>query len=132
MLPEKPEPGSPADWLRRARSDLALACALLPPDVLYNELCFHAEQAAEKSIKAVLVERGIEFRKVHSIAYLLRLLPPDIPLPPEAAEAVSLTIYAVIARYPGDYEEITEEIYREAVRIARVVFTWAEQVIGPK
>jgi HEPN domain-containing protein len=91
MLPEKPKPGSPADWLRRARSNLALACTPLPPDVLYNELCFHAQQAVEKSIKAVLVERGIEFRKVHSIAYLLGSLPPDISLPPEAMDAVSLT-----------------------------------------
>jgi len=132
MLPEKPEPGSPADWLRRARSDLALACASLPPDVLYNELCFHAQQAVEKSIKAVLVERSIEFRKVHSIAYLIGLLPPDIGLPPEAVEAASLTSYAVIARYPGDYEEITEEMYQEAVRIAQVVFMWAGQAIGPK
>jgi len=132
MPPEKPKPGSPADWLRRAGSNLALACAPLPPGVLYNELCFHAQQAVEKSIKAVLVERGIEFRKVHSIAYLLGLLPPDTPLPPEAMDAVSLTSYAVIARYPGDYEEITEEMYQEAVRIARVVFVWAEQVTGAK
>jgi HEPN domain-containing protein len=87
----KPRPGSSADWLGRARSDLGLAGAPLPQDVLYNELCFHAQQAVEKSIKAVLVERGIEFRKAHSIAYLLGLLPSNVALPPEAMEAVSLT-----------------------------------------
>ena len=129
MLPEKPSPGSAADWLRRARSDLALACAPLPPDVLHSELCFHAQQAVEKSIKAVLLERGIEPPRTHSIAYLLELLPPGVSLPPEAVEAVSLTSYAVIARYPGDYEEITEEMYREAIQIARAVFMWAERIV---
>ncbi len=129
MCPEQVAPGSPADWLRRARSDLALASASPPQDVLFNELCFHAQQAVEKSIKAILIQRGIEFRKVHDIAYLLGLLPGDVSPPPEAVEAVGLTIYAVISRYPGDYEEITEEAYKEAVRIAQAVFTWAERLV---
>lgn len=130
MLPEKPSPGSAADWLRHARSDLGLACAPLPPDVLYNELCFHAQQAVEKSIKAVLLEHGIEPPRVHGIAYLLELLPPGVSSPPEAVEAVGLSIYAVIARYPGDYEEVTEGMYQEAIRVARVIFAWAERIVG--
>ena len=83
----------------------------------------------EKSIKAVLIERGIDFRRVHDISYLVGLLPGDISLPPEASEAVSLTSYAVTARYPGDYEEITENMYRESVRIAQAVVNWAEEII---
>lgn len=70
MPPEQPAPGSPADWLRHARSDLALARVPLPQDTLYSELCYHAQQAVEKSLKAVLIQRGIEFRRVHDIAYL--------------------------------------------------------------
>lgn len=130
MPPEPPPPGSSLDWLRRARSDLALACIPLPPDVLYHELCFHAQQAVEKSIKAVLIQHHVEFRRVHDIAYLLGLLPSDISLPPEAIESVSLSSYAVMSRYPGEYEEITEEAYQEAVRIARAIFVWAEQAIS--
>jgi len=41
---ETPEPGSARDWLRRARSDFALARVGPQPDVMYNELCFHAQQ----------------------------------------------------------------------------------------
>jgi HEPN domain-containing protein len=67
MLLDKPSPGSAADWLRRAHSDLGLAGIALPCDVLYNELCFHAQQAVEKSIKAVLVHYGVEFKRVHDI-----------------------------------------------------------------
>jgi len=129
MPPEKLEAGSASDWLRRSRSDLALARAPLPPGVLYNELCFHAQQAVEKSIKAVLVHRGIEFRKVHHLDYLIGLIPGDIPVPPEAADAVGLTNYAVVSRYPGDYEDIMEEAYQEAVLIAQAIVAWAEDTI---
>lgn len=45
MWPKNPEPGSVGDGLRRARSDLALAGICRPLDVMYNELCFHAQQA---------------------------------------------------------------------------------------
>jgi HEPN domain-containing protein len=130
MLPDKPLPGSAADWLRRARSDLALAGIALPRDVLYNELCFHAQQAAEKSIKAVLVHCGIEFRKVHNIDYLMTLLPPEVSVPPAAEEIVSLTSYAVMFRYPGDYEDVTEEEYQWAIQAARAVYAWAEQIVA--
>ena len=129
-MPEQPQPGSSSDWLRRARSDLALARIPLPPDVLYGELCFHAQQAVEKSIKAVLIHDGVEFRRVHDIAYLLGLLPADISLPPEVVESAELTSYATLSRYPGEYEEITEAMYRKAVEIAGTVFSWVEQIIA--
>jgi len=130
MPPEKPSPGSVADWLRRARSDLSLASIALPRDVLYNELCFHAQQAVEKSIKAVLVHHKIEFHKVHDIDYLMTLLPPHVSAPPEAEEIAELTSYAVMFRYPGDYEDVTEEEYQWALHAARSVYAWAERIAG--
>ncbi len=45
MPPERQMPGSPDDWVRRARSDLALAKIPLPEGALYEDLCFHAQQA---------------------------------------------------------------------------------------
>ncbi|RLC67939.1 MAG: hypothetical protein DRI48_00935 [Chloroflexi bacterium] len=62
--------------------------------------------------------------KVHDMDYLMTLLPP------EAEEVVGLTSYAVMFRYPGDYEEVTKEEYWEAMRIARKVVAWAEQIIS--
>ncbi|HDQ70900.1 MAG TPA: HEPN domain-containing protein [Chloroflexi bacterium] len=129
MLPDRPVPGSAADWLRHARSDLALASVTSLPQVLYNQLCFHAQQAVEKSIKAVLIHHNVEFRKVHDIDYLMTMLPPDVSLPPEAEQVVGLTGYAVMLRYPGDYEDLTEEEYRETIQIAQAVVTWAERII---
>jgi HEPN domain-containing protein len=130
MLLDKPLPGSAADWLRRAHSDLVLAGITLPRGVLYNELCFHAQQAAEKSIKAVLVHYGVEFKRVHDIDYLMTQLPAEVSVPPEAEEVVSLTSYAVMFRYPGDYEDVTEEEYQWAIQAAQAVYRWAEQSIG--
>ena len=51
MPPEVYAPGSPADWLRHAYSDLALAGVTPLPQVLLEQLCFHAQQAAEKPLK---------------------------------------------------------------------------------
>jgi HEPN domain-containing protein len=42
------------EWINRARSDLALARAK-PEGVYLEDLCFHAQQAAEKAIKALLI-----------------------------------------------------------------------------
>jgi hypothetical protein len=55
--------GSPEAWLRYARSDLALAGQSASADVLREALAFHAQQAAERSIKAVLVHFAVPFPK---------------------------------------------------------------------
>ena len=77
-----PEPGSAADWIRHARSDLALAKVERPADALLEALCFHAQQAAEKAIKAVLVRHDVEAPRTHSIRALLDLLPSQVDAPP--------------------------------------------------
>lgn len=49
-MPHDPEiPGSATDWLVRARSDMAVARVPLPESAMYESLCFHAQQAAEKA-----------------------------------------------------------------------------------
>ena len=52
MLENRLAPGSPQEWLARAKGDLALAGAPLPPGAFYEDLCFHAQQAAEEALKA--------------------------------------------------------------------------------
>ncbi len=129
MPPESVEPGSPADWLRHARSDLAYATAPRPLDGLPETLCFHAQQAAEKSIKAVLVARRVPVPRTHNLKTLLEVLPPSFLVPSEVEEAVGLTDYAVVTRYPGDFEPVDEEEYLQAIAHARNVLAWAEKVI---
>jgi HEPN domain-containing protein len=62
MPPEPRNPLDPREWLRRARSNLARARAgMITSEVLYEDACFDAQQAAEKAIKAVLVKGQIPF-----------------------------------------------------------------------
>ena len=64
-------PGTPEEWMQRATSDLALAKIPLPEDVMLEVLCYHAQQAAEKSIKAVYLFHRWSFRYSHDIDFLL-------------------------------------------------------------
>ena len=58
--PERFPPDNPREWLNRARSNLARAEVLAPGSYL-EDLCFDAQQAAEKAIKAVMIRRDINF-----------------------------------------------------------------------
>jgi len=108
-----PETGSPEDWLRHARSDLALATAPRPAEVLLEALCFHAQQAAEKALKTILVWRSVEVPRSHSIGLLLDLVAAHVPLPPGIRSTAMLTDYAVAARYPAESEPIDEQTLRQ-------------------
>ncbi|MBI2403686.1 MAG: HEPN domain-containing protein [Gemmatimonadetes bacterium] len=132
-MPHKlPDPTQPAEWLRTARSDLALAQAGRPTaDVLYEQLCFHAQQAAEKAVKAVLVARQVDFPKTHVIGELLKLVEREgVTIAGRVWEASDLTPYAVRARYPGSEEDIEEAEHRWAVELAEEVVKWAAGVVA--
>lgn len=130
MQPEGRKPGTPQEWLRRAKSNLALASQPKLEQVYWEDLCFEAQQAAEKAIKAVLLSKGVRFRFVHDIAELLTLLEQNsVTIPETVRAAAALTDYSVEARYPGPFEPVTESEFTEALRIARSVVSWAEAQI---
>ena len=115
--------------MRRAHSDLALART--PPDagILLEDLCFHAQQAAEKALKAVPIAGSIPFPRTHNITTLLELIPDECAVPQRVQEAVVLTDYAVAARYPGAYEPIEDEELGEALTVAEAVVVWAKREV---
>jgi HEPN domain-containing protein len=77
----------PREWLNRARSNLLRAKEEVP-GVYLEDLCFDAQQAAEKAIKGVLIARGIDFPYIHDLARLLTLLKQDGEvLPPSLVSA---------------------------------------------
>lgn len=130
MPPEGRIPGSPSHWLRRARSDLALAKAPLPRGALYEDLCFHAQQAAEKAIKSVYRARKHAFRYTHDLTELLDgLARHGVAIPETIREAEELTDFAWQARYPGPAEPVSEAEYRRAVALAGRVVQWAVKVV---
>lgn len=130
MPPGKSIPGSPLDWLARAKGNLALAKQRKPEDAFWEDQCFQAEQAAEKAMKAVYQHRGLLFRYTHDLEELGKgLEDAGVPIPPVVKEAVILTRYAFETRYPGPFEPVTEEEYQEAIRLAEAVVAWADTII---
>ena len=130
MHSEEVQPGSPQDWLRHARSDLELARTEGHDQILLEDLCFHAQQAAEKALKAVLVAHSVVFPRTHNLRTLIDLLPAEVAVSVQVQEAITLTDYAVSARYPGDLEPIDQHEYSEAVQLAQAVVAWAEANIS--
>ena len=76
MPHERRPPDDPREWINRARSNLVRAQAMLP-GVYLEDLCFDAQQAAEKAIKAVLIARGAVFPPIHDLAKVMVYLTPE-------------------------------------------------------
>ena len=131
MPQDRAVPGSPLDWLARAQGSLALAQQPKPEAAFWEDQCFLTQQAAEKSLKAIYQHKGLLFRYTHDLEELGKGLEDSgVPIPPAVKEAIVLTRYAFETRYPGPFEPVTEEEYREAVRLAEAVLVWAQNVMG--
>ncbi|MCL2148214.1 MAG: HEPN domain-containing protein [Methanomassiliicoccaceae archaeon] len=116
-----------SSYVDKAKSDL------MTMDILrsYEEypkdsLCFHAQQYAEKMIKAKLADMGIPPSKTHDLVLLLEAF-PDSPEIQRAIEIASeLGAYAVDVRYPGVKavrisEEEAEIAYESAIEIPYLI-----------
>jgi HEPN domain-containing protein len=131
MRLKRPAPGSAEDWLRHAESDLAVARLGKRDKVLLETLCFHAQQATEKSLKAVLVHKCIVFPPTHDLALIITIIQNhNFPLPKWLMETAILTDYAVGTRYPGPWDEVTEEEYLHALEIAGKTLIWAREIVS--
>ncbi len=130
MKPKRFPPTDPREWLRRAQSNLIHAHDHLT-GVDLAELCFDAQQAAEKAIKAVFIHRGEAFPLTHDLERLIRLLRGNGQNVPKYVDAAKeLTRFAVTMRYPN-FGSVTRRKYGKAVRIASEILRWAEeQILG--
>jgi HEPN domain-containing protein len=110
-------------WLEFAEEDLRLARhgLTLTSGVPYRLIAFHAQQCAEKYLKAYLVYHGIDFPYTHNIARLLELCAQKGDWVIEVSEAEELTPFAITARYPGEDEKVTEKESVHAIEVAEKV-----------
>ena len=100
------------------------------PGVYLEDLCFDAQQAAEKAVKAVLLRLAVHFPYIHDLIALLTLVEQHgVSVPEPVREAGRLTRFAVVTRYPGITEPVTQEEYERAVAIAATVLDWAEELV---
>ncbi|HWF44086.1 MAG TPA: HEPN domain-containing protein [Candidatus Kapabacteria bacterium] len=109
-------------WIKKAEEDwLCIRNELGSAEKPWSVICFHAQQAAEKYLKAFLVFKGVSPERVHDLAMLLeRCLAYDPSLDVLLDDCRSLTDFAIDARYPPEFFEQDEEVNaREAVEAAR-------------
>jgi len=105
------------EWVQKAEADWVTAQrewrARRSPN--YDATCFHAQQCAEKYLKARLQEANIRFGRTHNLVVLMELLLPAEPgwnsLKPDLQ---ALNVFAVEFRYPG--ESAGKDLAREAVK----------------
>lgn len=129
MSAQRLSPDDYREWLNRARSSLARAKHRIP-EVYLEDLCFDAQQAAEKAIKALLIRLGVHFPRLHDLNELLSLVEKGGGTVPDyVKKAAALTEYAVESRYPGMAEPVIEEEYLDVVAIAEGVVGWVEKVL---
>lgn len=127
VTPKRYPPDDPREWMNRAKSNLVLARNRLP-DVYLEDLCFDAQQAAEKAIKAFLIHLDLCFPYTHDLTDLLTLVEgAGRKVPEDVKRAGILSDYAIESRYPGLAEPVTQEEYERAVSIAEEVVQWVER-----
>jgi HEPN domain-containing protein len=114
------------EWIDKAEGDFATAQRELEVQQMpnYDAVCFHAQQCAEKYLKACLQESNIAFNKIHDLSRLLDLLLPVEPnweiLRPKLEV---LTAYAVEFRYPGisANKDLAAQSFQDCVTIRQTI-----------
>jgi HEPN domain-containing protein len=85
-------------WLQFAREDRRMADMALE-EGLYNQVCFHSQQCAEKSLKAWLLQKGESIPRTHRMADLVNLISKDF-LGEIADRLLLLDQFYIPTRYP--------------------------------
>jgi HEPN domain-containing protein len=124
------EANDPLAWAVRAEEDFALArSALRRKQPLASGACFHAQQCAEKYLKALLISKSADFPKTHDLLMLNHLCSTNgILLEIDPRHLNTLADYAVRTRYPGN--DPTIEDAKEAIELAKLVRNFARKFLG--
>jgi HEPN domain-containing protein len=124
MAPDEARAEDVRAWLQKAALDLRAAeheTSAAEPG-LWADVAFHAQQTAEKSLKAFLAWHDEPFRKTHNIEELGRAcVALDATLRTIVDRAVPLTEYAWKFRYPGEPGEPSREEAETALAAAREI-----------
>jgi HEPN domain-containing protein len=114
--------------VRKAEADLALLEEVRGSPRVSDEIIgFHYQQAAEKLLKAVLSEHGIDFPRTHNLRHLMDLLADhDQPVPAELADLDTLTPFCTLLRY----DDLGPSVRLQRTVVAQLVaslYAWAKQ-----
>ncbi len=118
-------------WLAKAEQDLLAGDLILKGAMpSYEAVSFHAQQAAEKALKALLIRHQVEFSKTHDLGELLRLAEPVASgLTEKLGAAEALTLYAVDARYPTEKPAVGRDEAARDLAVARRVLETVRELL---
>jgi len=129
-------PDSPASeanrWMSYALEDMEGAHALLDDAAPSRLACFHAQQAAEKALKALLVRDQIAPPRTHNLATILGLINSPIDLAVGEEDLAALSVWALEARYPGDLPVATVQEAADAVAVSTKVLDAVQACLAAK
>lgn len=119
-------------WIASAEEDYGAAKTLLGlKRPLLGAVCFHAQQCAEKYLKALLIVKDVDFPKSHDLPTLNTLCNQNSILTGfDPQHLADLTKYAVQARYPGSQPSLEEA--KESLEYAKTVRRFARTFLGLK
>jgi HEPN domain-containing protein len=110
-------------WFKKAESDLYTVQLLLNTENSQPDICcFHCQQAAEKYLKSFFVSRQLDFPKTHDLELLIKLIVLQKPNFDEILpNALALTNYGVLPRYPDDTYEPSVSDAQQAFKNAIII-----------
>ncbi|MCH7919555.1 MAG: HEPN domain-containing protein [Planctomycetes bacterium] len=115
--------------LDKAANDLVAARATVATGEALDTVCFHAQQAVEKSLKALLALKDVEFPWHHDLGELLILVQShyqNLSMPEDGL--LSLTPYAVQMRYDDHWIPEIEET-QQALNLAEEVHAQVRRIV---
>jgi len=120
------------EWLRYAKSDRNTAQHMFN-DVHPKETeisCYHAQQCAEKSLKAYLIARETAPPYTHDLVELIQLcIARETSFSTIQPYCVSLNPYGVQVRYPNELA-VDDNITGQAINYAEKVLEFCEKMIN--
>jgi HEPN domain-containing protein len=116
--------------LQRASDDAVAARAMLLVESVTDMIVATlAQQAVEKSVKAVLAVRGVDFPFTHDLGGLARICKEnEVPLPDDLDGVDQLTPYAGALRYDAEDPKLVDRA--TALRWATAAVSWAQAQVG--
>lgn len=90
------------EWLKAAVDDLGTITEIIDNEQLTNIVAFHAQQAVEKSLKAIIEEFDLEMSKIHNLQRLFEIVKDHLSLSIDPIIVESLDRLYIDARYPGE------------------------------
>ena len=118
-------------WLNFADEDLRFAehGLKIKDECPCRLIAYHAQQCAEKHLKAYLVFHGKDFPYTHDLQELLAECAEISDWPKKLKSAKELTYYAISTRYPGEADEVTRQEALRAVELAKEVRETVRKVL---